>query len=364
MSSLLVITTGGTIAQEYDELGTGVSTISGEEEKSKKFGDLLTALAKKEKFGIENIETKAILNKDSSNIVPADWEAMIDAVVENYDAHDAFLITHGTNTLGYTCAALSFALGKLGKKVILTGSQVPFGSAGSDALLNLENAIRVAAYKEHELAGVMAVFGSHIITGVRVKKTTEFDYDAFKAFGAKGSMGRIGRVLKVNYGAVEDHMKWLEPRARNRKELDIKKNFNMNIASLTEFPGMGPQVFELLVQGGIRGIILRASGAGDPNIATLDDRKKYINLRESFEYLQEKKIPIIVTTQAPDGVASMDVNNPGLMAYEMGAIPAWDMGIETMTVKLAWLLGRNFPYEEMRTLMTQSFRGEIAEIRR
>jgi L-asparaginase len=363
MSRLLVITTGGTIAQEHDELGTGVSTQEGEMEKSKKFAELLSRLVEKEGFGIE-VASIAILNKDSSNIVPDDWELMINTIVDNYDAYDVFLITHGTNTLGYTCAALSFALGKLGKKVILTGSQVPFGYAGSDALMNLENAIRVAAYREHELAGVMAVFGSHIITGVRVKKTTEFEYDAFQTFSVKASMGRVGRVLRINNGAVEDHMKWLEPRARNRKELDIKKEFNMKIASLTEFPGMSPKIFEYLVNNGVQGIIMRASGAGDPNVSRLEDRDKYMNLRSGFEFLRDKEIPILVTTQASEGVASMDVNEPGMMAYDLGAIPAWDMSLEAMTVKLAWLLGRKFPYSEIRTLMTQSFRGEIAEIRR
>jgi L-asparaginase len=364
MSTLLVITTGGTIAQEHNEItGQGVSTEEGEARKSKKFAEMLQGIADHEKYDLE-ITSLSVLNKDSSNIIPADWELMIKAVVENYDAYDSFLITHGTNTLGYTCAALTFALGKLGKKVILTGSQVPFGYAGSDAVLNLENAIRVVAYKEHDLIGVLAVFGSHIITGVRVKKTTEFEYDAFKTFSAKASMGRIGRVLKMNESAMLEHNHWLEPRARVRKELDIKANFEKfeKVACLTEFPGMNPDIFEYLVKSGIEGFILRASGAGDPNVGAPED--KYRNLRGSFEFLRTKEIPIVVTTQAPDGVATMDVNNAGMMANELGAIPAWDMSIEAMTVKLAWLLGRKFPYDEVRTLMTQSFRGEISEIRR
>ncbi len=361
---LLVITTGGTIAQEHDQVtGQGVSTEEGEKQKSKQFANMLQNIANHEGYDM-HIESINILNKDSSNIIPADWTAMIKAVGENYDDYDSLLITHGTNTLGYTSAALSFALGKLGKKLILTGSQVPFGYAGSDAVLNLENAIRVA-YLERELAGVIAVFGSHIITGVRAKKTTEFEYDAFKTFSAKASLGRIGRVLKMNEDAVRDHNKWIEPRARVSKELDVKANFEKfdKIACLTEFPGMSSKIFESLVDKcGIEGFILRASGAGDPNVANKEDT--YPNLRAGFEFLQAKGIPIVVTTQAPDGVATMDVNNPGMIAYELGAIPAWDMSIEAMTVKLAWLLGRKFPYDEMRTLMNQPFRGEIAEIRR
>ncbi len=362
MTKLLVITTGGTISQEHDDYGTAKSTDEGQ---NALLGIAGVFSEKIKKWNMDiDIRSMPILNKDSSNIIPADWNLMINTIYEEYDNYDAFLVTHGTNTLGYTCAALSFALGKLGKKVILTGSQVSYGYAGSDALMNIENAFRVATDSNHVLAGVMAVFGSHIITGVRVKKTTEFEYDAFKTFSAKASMGRIGRVLKFDDVAVENHMKWLEPRARSKKELDIKANFDMftKIASLTEFPGMNPQIFQFLVENGMKGIILRASGAGDPNVGT--EKDTFANLRDGFIYLRDNGIPIVVTTQAPDGVASMDVNDPGMEAYELGAIPAWDMSIEAMTVKLAWLLGRKFPYDEMRTLMNQSFRGEIAEIRR
>jgi L-asparaginase len=111
------------------------------------------------------------------------------------------------------------------------------------------------------------------------------------------------------------------------------------------------------VERGAEGFIYQATGASDPNIASINSG--FDNLRAGFEYLRDKKIPIIITTQALDGVASMDVNNPGRIAFELGAIPAWDMSLEAMTVKLGWLLGRKFPYEEIRTLMLECFRGEI-----
>jgi L-asparaginase len=355
MKNLLLISTGGTISQEKDEVGTAHSVDSkGADTFSTRLNEIALALQ-------INIVPKGILNKDSSNIIPADWDIMIKTVVQEYDNYDAFLITHGTNTLGYTCAALSFALGKLGKPVILTGSQVSYGYPGSDAVMNLENAIRVAADSE-PLVGVVAVFGSHIITGVRVKKTTEFEYDAFKTFSSHGSLGRIGRALKWNKPALDKHNKYMEPLARNEAELDVKPKFEMDkIVSLTEFPGLKSEFFNTLVEGGAKGIIYRATGAGDPNVSS--KTAKFENLREGFEYLRDNRIPIVVTTQAPDGVSSMDVNDPGKFAYELGAIPAWDMSMEAMTVKLAWLLGRNFPYEEMRTLMLESFRGEV-DIRR
>jgi L-asparaginase len=359
---ILLITTGGTIAQTHDEDGR---TIQGDS--SDPFQECVNGIVEKlnEKsfesgtYNIEGVDIVDLLNKDSSNIIPEDWVKLIDQIVDNYKKYSAFVITHGTNTLGYTSAALSFALGRFGKPVVLTGSQVSFGFPGSDAQMNLENAIRIAAYSEKKIAGVMVVFGSMIISGTRVKKTTEFDYDAFKSFNS-GTLGRIGNSVRFEEKPLADHMEFLGNIARTKEELDVNKVFETRIASLTEYPGMRSAIFKALVESReseVRGFIFRATGAGDPNVA--DSDAPFENLREGFEYLLKKEIPIVVTTQAPDGIASMDINTPGILAYKLGAIPARDMSMESMTVKLAWLLGKGTPYSAMREQMTMPYRGEI-----
>ena len=358
---LLIISTGGTIAQQRDVI-TGASVDVGTA-KSDDFADLLKN--ELSEFGF-TAKAETILNKDSSNIVPEDWVKIIDTIVENYDKYTSFLVTHGTNTLGYTSAALSFALGNLGKRVVLTGSQVPLftsgkHTSGSDALLNLQNAARVAMTSEKELVGVMVVFGSKIITGTRVKKCTEFDYDGFESYSISQPIGRVGNTIRFDNVGWEQHMKWYKLRAKTAEQLQIENNFNTNIASLTEFPGMSPKIFETLVDDAkIEGMILRAVGAGDPNIAPINEINDYSNLRGSFELLKSRKIPIVVTTQAARGIASMDMSDNGTTACNLlGAIPAFDMSIEAITVKLAWLLGRNMKYEHIRTGMLESIKGEI-----
>ena len=352
MKKIMHISTGGTIAQQKNAEGVAVPA-NHDVLIFSKLNDIAM------RHGISaDINSISLLNKDSSNIIPSDWTLLIDTLAKEYDNYDAFIITHGTNTLGYTAAALSYALGKIGKRIILTGSQVSYGYIGSDAEMNLANSVRMATYDKHHIAGVFAVFGSNIITGTRVKKTTEFDYDAFKTFGGKNSIGRIGRTIKIDdRAALQFHMQWLKPHADCKKDLDIKSNFETNIISLTEYPGMSSETLISLVNLGIKGIIYRASGAGDPNIGNAE--ATFPNLRAGFEYLREKKIPIVVTTQASDGIASMDVNEPGMLACELGAIPAWDMSIEAMTVKLMWLLGQNMSYEDIQSQMITSIRGEI-----
>ena len=366
--NILLITTGGTIAQEHDEYGR-TRQRKDEEGSSNPFDDCITEIKKRlsekaskyeETHFIEEIKTEELFNKDISNIISEDWVLLIDKIAEEHDNYSAFVITHGTNTLGYTLAALSFALGRLGKPVVLTGSQISYGQLDFDALMNLENAIRIAAYSKEKLYGVMVVFGSMIINGTRVKKTTEFDYDAFKTFGESKLIGRIGNSVRFDVAALNAHRSnWKNP-AQSQEELDVTRRFDMNIASLTEFPGMNSSIFRALVDSEdskIKGFILRSTGAGDPNVAEPD--VLYKNLREGFEFLREKEIPIVVTTQAPDGIASMDINTPGKLARSLGAIPARDMSMESMTVKLAWLLGRKLPYDEIRRQMGEAVHGEI-----
>ena len=183
IKKVLLISTGGTIA----------GNIAGNENQvdANTFSKLLNNVSKmvKNKWNIdlevsaEDLEENGkALNLDSSDILPKHWRLLSNTVRENYDNYDAFVITHGTNTLGYTSAALSFAFENIDKPVILTGSQVPMDFPGADAMMNLENAIRVAIWPYDKIRGVIVVFGSRIISGTRVKKETEFDYDSFSSF--------------------------------------------------------------------------------------------------------------------------------------------------------------------------------------
>jgi len=291
-----------------------------------------------------NIEIEAdiieLFNVDSSNMQPENWTTLAGKIEEVYDDYDSFIVLHGTNTMGYTAAALSFAFENINKPVVITGAQVPLGYLGSDATTNLVNALRLAVWEYHEVKGVMAVFGSKIIAGTRVKKGTDFDYDPFLAFQS-GSLGQIGRFMRINETAMKKYVSYLsrlKPLAIQSRVLSVKKDFNTNdIASFTEFPGMQVDLFKTLVeQNDIKAFIFRAFGAGDPSA----------HLFPAFEYLKEKQIPIVVTTQAPGGVSNFQVNETGQYLKEHDlAIPAYDMSIEAMTVKLACLLGQKLNYE-------------------
>lgn len=239
IKKILIISTGGTISQVHTENGIAIS--NERSFKSDTFSNSLSNL--KEKLKIDTIDSKTILNKDSSNIIPQDWEKIINTIIEEYDNYTAFIITHGTNTMGYTCAAVSFALRNVGKPIIFTGSQVSYGMLGTDSIMNLENVIRIIADENCKLEGVCLVFGSKVITGTRVKKTTEFKYDAFKTFGKMSDIANIGNSIKYNQNALEKHLSFLGTHSKSKNELIIKNKFNTNIMSLTEFPRIKSRLF-------------------------------------------------------------------------------------------------------------------------
>ena len=239
MRKILIISTGGTISQTHTEEGIAISN-----EKSfngNTFTDILNNL--KEELNIDVIDSKTILNKDSSNIIPEDWQKIVDTIVEEYDNYTTFIVTHGTNTMGYTCAAVSYAIGNVGKPIIFTGSQVSYGIAGTDAIINLENVVRIIADDNCKLVGVCCVFGSKVITGTRVKKKTEFEYDAFKTFGRLPDIASIGNSIVYNEGALDKHLSFLGSKSKLKSGLIIKNKFDTNIVSLTEFPRIKSKLF-------------------------------------------------------------------------------------------------------------------------
>ncbi len=350
---ILVIFTGGTVAGNVAKSDVSQNTKSDPNSFLSILNNSVDIV--KKNWNIEiNPSIVELFNVDSSNIQPENWTTLATEIQEKYDDYDSFIVLHGTNTMGYTAAALSFAFENINKTVILTGAQVPLGYLGTDAVTNLVNALRLAVWDYHEVKGVICVFGSKIITGARVKKGTDFDYDPFKAFQT-GTLGNIGRFMRIDDAAMRKHVKYLSQRkalAVQSRVLSVKKDFDTkSIASFTEFPGMSVNVFQSLVENnGIKAFVFRAFGAGDPSS----------HLFPAFEYLKEKKIPIVVTTQAPGGVSNFQVNETGQHLRDNDlAIPAFDMSIEAMTVKLGWLLGQKKSYEDIKQIMIEDLHGEI-----
>ncbi len=167
MKKLLLLATGGTIASIEGKEGL-VPGLSAK--------DLLDYFH--DKSLSVDVTYQILMNRDSTNMQPEHWVQIAEAVYQNYDLYDGFVITHGTDTLSFTSAALSYMLQGLQKPVVVTGSQVPISFKHTDAKKNLSDALLFAS---ENIGGVFVVFDGRVMMGTRAVKMRTKSYDAFES---------------------------------------------------------------------------------------------------------------------------------------------------------------------------------------
>ena len=327
---IMVLFCGGSISSAKNPNSNGADAVYGVE-------DLLGRCEKAvNEYG--PLQSTEICRIDSTDLSPKNWESLVDEIESGYNLYSAWVITVGTNTMAYVSSALSFALRGIGKPVILTGSQIPLDQTYSDGHSNFTNACRIARM---DLAGIYVVFASKIILGCRAKKTTESELDAFCSFN-DSDIGEIG--VFTLFDSTNEQC----PR-RHSNPFKPVNGFESKISCLTLVPGIESEIIHTIVDSGIKGIVLRAFGTGDIPEA----------LFEGLEYARDCKVPIVVTTQCPNGVTSIGVNHIGHDALARGVIEVFDMSMESMTTKLMWLLKKGVEYDEFKTEMQNNLVGEI-----
>lgn len=168
MKNILLIATGGTIASKNN--GDGLAPVISSDE-------LLSYIPEIKELC--NVDAIQVLSIDSTNIQPEYWLLMVDAIKENYDKYDGFVMSHGTDTMAYTSAALSYLVQNVDKPIIITGSPKPIAEAATDAKKNLIDSFRFAV--EDGVKGIFVVFDGKAIIGTRAKKTRSKSYSAFES---------------------------------------------------------------------------------------------------------------------------------------------------------------------------------------
>ncbi len=329
-SRVLLISTGGTI--------TMVQTSSGDLAPAESADILLERVP--EVKTLADVDLLPLANIDSSNIDPAVWLRISRELYKRYRDYDGFVITHGTDTLAYTSAALSLMLQELGKPVVVTGSQVPLEEIGSDGRANLINSFRVAVA---DLAEVSVVFGSQIIRGSRAKKTSAFDMQAFTSANAL-PLGTIGLSIKFAREAVK----------RSKRKPMLRPFLESSVCLLPVFPGIRPELVTHVAETH-KGIILEGYGAG--NIPT----EGAFSLVPAIQSATSRGVPVVICTQCLVGSTEMELYRVGRAALQAGAIPAMDMTPEMALVKLMWVLGQTSDLATIDSMMQKSFVGEVHE---
>lgn len=279
----------------------------------------------------------SLFNIDSSNMQPEHWQMIAKSIFEKYDSYDGFLILHGTDTLSYTSAALSFMLDGLSKPVIITGSQLPIRVPASDGHNNIINSLQVI---KNGISGVYIVFGNQVIRGTRAKKVSAFDLQAFVSVN-EDPIGIIG--LKI---------KWKNRPRNTNTPLVLKDNIDQNVALLKIYPGFSEEFIYSCIDNNYKGIILESFGVG--NVPG-----SFRSLLPAIKKATKHNIPVVIVSQCMTGAADLNLYQVGKEAHLAGAISGGDMLAETAFVKLMWALGNFDSIESIKKTMTTNLKGEI-----
>ena len=331
LKKILMIATGGTIASR--NLGEGLEPAMGS-------GEILASVP--EIGTICSPESLQLMNLDSTNIGPEHWLMMADVVHENYDKYDGFVITHGTDTMAYTAAALSYLIQKSPKPIVLTGSQRSIDANDTDARQNLLQAFLYASDRDSH--DVSIVFDGKVILGTRARKVRTQSFNAFSSMDfpeiAVIRGDHIIRYLVPERYAYGDEPVWY-------RKLEKK------ILLVTVIPGMDggfldrmkddyeAVVFQSFGVGGL-------PGGGEGSIA-----------RRIGDLISAGKTIVIMTQVSYEG-SDMGVYEVGRRIKERyDVLEAHNMTLEAVVTKLMWILGETSDREEIRRLFYTEVRRDI-----
>lgn len=332
--SVSLLGTGGTIAS-YVDYETGAVHPAGTSEE--------LALAVPEIFDICNVGARVISQKLSEDISPSDWVKIAEETAKELNkGSDGVIVAHGTDTMGYTSAALSFMLKNLTGAVVLTGSQRSSDRPSSDAFENLIAAARVATSDLGEVAVVMHGTTSRgyclVHRGTKVRKMHSSRRDAFRSIDARP------------LGFVDDDVH-LFPGYRKKSgggtEADTELNTNVSLVYF--YPGMGADEFERIA-GGKDGAVIAGTGLGHVGS----------DIIPAIENMTKEGRPVVMTTQCIWGRVNMNVYATGRRLAEAGVISGEDMLPETALVKMMWVLA-HFEGDDIKKVMGENMAGEISE---
>ncbi len=338
LPKVAIISTGGTIASRVDyRTGAVRPALSA--------SDLYSVVP--ELSQIATINAEILFSLFSENITPKHWTETAKTIAKHIkDGVAGVIVAHGTDTMAYTSAALSFALQELPVPVILVGSQRSADRPSSDAATNLIGAVKAASsapFAEVVIAMHQTISDKTIIfhRGTKVRKCHTSRRDTFRSINATPIAKMEDEKITL---LVENYQK------RNpTRKLVLKPNFDEKVALIKFHPGLNPETIEPYIEKDYKGIILEGTGLGHVGNYCFPAIRK----------ATEKGLVVAMTSQCLWGRIDMNVYDQGRDLLAIGVIPLEDMLPETALVKLMWIFGQTKDTEEAKRLLTKNIANEF-----
>ena len=319
MKKILMIGTGGTIASKQTENGLAPGLTP---------NDILACIPQvKHVCGVETLQ---VFNIDSTNVTPEHWKLMVEAVEKHYDAYDGFVICHGTDTLAYTAAALSYMIQNSPKPIVVTGAQKPINMDVTDAKTNLLDSFIYAADDDSE--DVSIVFDGKVIIGTRAKKERAKSYNAFSSINFPyPAVIQDGQVIRYI------------PPVRHKGEVRFYHDMKDSVSVLKLVPGMRSGVLTQILEQ-YDCVVIESFGVGGlPDSITAE-------VYEGMKKWKKEGKLIVMTTQVVSEGSNMTVYEVGKkVKQDFDLLEAYDMTLEATITKLMWLMAQPAKdYEEIK----------------
>lgn len=326
---ILIINTGGTLSSVKSSRGL-IPGMSSED----MLGELRIVSKNLE------LETEDFCSLDSANIGPEEWMNLAKMIaLRSYDYH-GIVVIHGTDTLAYTSAMLSFMLQNIPIPVVVTGSQLSIANPVADALENCRCGIHMAA---SGYPGIFVAFNRKVMLGCRASKVRTMSFDAFESI----NYPYVGEISSLGLRVFEKNL------VEKKGIFKPQTTYSDKVALLKLYPGISPELLDMYYEKGYRAVYIEGFGLGGMPFLKNDFIGK-------VGEVIEKGMLVLAGSQCRYEGSNLSVYETGRRALEKGVIQAYDMTTEAAMTKLMWVLGQTGDPREMKEYFSMSIAGEVS----
>jgi len=345
LPNVTIVSTGGTIESKVDYITGGVHMLVEPEEMLAQVPEILD---------IANFKVVSPMRIASEDMLYKNWQEIARETAKALSDSHGVIITHGTDTMHYTSAALSFMLSGLTGPVVLTGAQRSVDRGSSDAFMNLLCSAHLAAKGNVAEVGICMHASSSdnfcsFMRGTKVRKMHTTRRDAFRPVNGR-PIARVSPAGEIEY--IDDSRK---RRGEQGGRLRVISGYEQRVALLKFYPNSDPEIVDYYIDKGYKGMIIEGTGMGHVAVAPADEKYSWLG---HIKRAVDAGMVVGITSQCLNGRVNGNVYRNLRLISGTGAIYCEDMLPEVALVKLGWLLG-NYRRADAARMLNKNVAGEI-----